>query len=133
MSDANASGQPRSSFAYALVGALLCAPIALIAYWDGVQEGHHSWELLGLLRTIALGIVAGGIAGAVAFQLRWLEQRGRALSYVRWVVAVTCATVGVLLPDMVSKSSLEPLLPALFLGMCGGLGVGAIAKYLGEA
>lgn len=132
MSGVNASGHPKGALAYALIGAGLCLPIALIAYWDGVQEGHHPWEALGLIQMIALGVVAGGIAGAIAFRLRWLEQQGRGLSYLRWIAAVSCATVVVLVPDIIAKRSLEPLLAALFLGLCGGLGIGAIARYLRE-
>ena len=114
----------------ALIGALLGSIFGFAGAWNAAAEAGGTVTDQPLLNLVGLSSAIGIVAGLVFWRLRALRSRGRLWYIISWIIAVSTATILIVIPDSMRTGRWTDLLFAAFLGAGAGLGLGLFAYDL---
>ena len=100
-----------------------------VYFRDATGEAPFSSQQL--MEQGAIGLVGGASAGLVLFITRPFSTRGKWHHYLSWVLAADFGALVIMLPEIIHDGILAVAF-ALFMGLCVGLPLGAVAKILNQ-
>lgn len=129
--------RPSEGLARGLIGALLSGVVlgavagVWAAYWQDPTLSTPFDHRLAVLQAV-IGALIGGVMALVLYLTRGFRSRGAIEHYLSWVLACVVGCIAFLSPELPRDGFVSVLSFSLFLGVCGGIAFGYIARELGE-